>query len=107
MTTPNPNEQIQLNLQAISTLCGYPVASIRKDFSQGEWLDYKENWDLFNKVWIYNYSISTLNGERGTSKLPWMYTSNRERSMYLKGQSAHVETYPEAGSAGQFNNIPR
>ena len=106
MTNPSPNENLELNPVAASTICGYPIASLRKDFTSGEWLDYKDNWTTFNKVWVYNYTVSTINGTTNTNqKLFWQFTSNREKMMYSKGQTAHVEFYAADAARGQFNSI--
>jgi hypothetical protein len=91
---------------AISTICSFPIGSVRKDYTSGEWLDYKDNWATFNKVWVYNYTVSTINGTNSNnSKLYWQFTSNREKMMYSKGQTAHVEYYPTEAANGQFNTI--
>jgi hypothetical protein len=107
MMSPNPNENIPINLTAVSTICGYPVATLRKDMSSSEWVDYKDDWSVFNSIWAYNYTVSTLNGNSttGAKRSPWVMLSNRQKMQYLRGQSAHVAVYPTAGSSGQFNNI--
>ena len=103
MTEPSSNENIEINLNAISTICYYPLKTLRKDMSSQEWTEYKDSWYTFNRIWAYNYSVSTINGTQDQKKRPWQFVSNKERVNYVKGQTAHVENYPVQG---QFNNIP-
>jgi hypothetical protein len=105
ITQPNPNPEIIRNLNAVSTMVAYPLATNRTDMTQFEWTKYKVEWKTFEDIWIYNYGVSTINGlEGGVKRYPWQYLSFSERNHYINGQQAHLSYYSNA-PAGQFNNI--
>jgi hypothetical protein len=104
LTQPNPNQEIPRNLDAVSTMVAYPLATNRTDMTQYEWTKYKIEWKTFEDIWIYNYGASTINGTEGIKKNPWQFLSYSERNHYINGQQAHVAYYSNAPE-GQFNNI--
>ncbi len=103
-TVPYPNKFIEPSDAAISTICAYPLATIRKDFESSEWLQYKYSWQTFNQVWAYNYTISTLNAADGERRSLWQFQSSIERKNYINGQQAHIAVYSNAPT-GQFADI--
>lgn len=91
---------------AISTMCAYPLAKVRIGMPMREYVQYKKDWAQFNKVWIYNYTVSTLNGLSGTpTYAPYKFSTPVELISYSSGQSAHVAYYTEAAAANVFNNF--
>lgn len=99
---PNPNT-IPVIYPAISTVCAYPLGKIRKDMNSQEYNQYKYDWNMFNRVWSYNYTISTLNGQ-GASYTYWTYTNFKDRTSYINGQESHVTFYSNIPPE-QFANI--
>jgi hypothetical protein len=90
--------------EAISTIHSYPLAKVRVGMPAQEYIQYKANWKIFNRIWAYNYSVSTLNGS-GTVYAPYEFASNAEVISYVSGQAAHIAYYSDAGAAGVFNNF--
>jgi hypothetical protein len=112
--------------EAISSISRYPVAKRRKDMTPREYTVYKSDWDTFNRIWAYDYSVSTLNsinsilvpitstGPTNVIKLntnPYLYykfQDNSERMSYTNGQNAHIEyyiTYSGIAPIGRFDTI--
>ena len=105
-TEPSPNRNITVSQAAISTIYGFPLAFSRKDLSNQERIKYTYEWNVFDQVWAYNYTVSTLNGQSGNYIYsPYQYLNLNERLAYTNGQLAHIAYYSTAGAAGQFNNI--
>jgi hypothetical protein len=108
-TQPDPNPSLTFNPQAVEIICDYPLASQRKDYNQSEWTTYKTEWETFNKIWCYNYTVSTLNSQAAGIKYePYKFLSYNQRVAYIKGQAAHIAYYIDylgTAPAGQFNNI--
>jgi hypothetical protein len=108
-TQPDPNPSLTFNPQAVGIICDYPLASQRKDYNQSEWTTYKIEWETFNKIWSYNYTVSTLNSQASGIKYePYKFLSYNQRVAYIKGQAAHIAYYINylgTAPAGQFNNI--
>ena len=109
-TQPDPNKSLEYAFEAIQIICSYPLASQRKDYNQSEWTTYKIEWETFNQIWSYNYTVSTLNAQAGYKKNePYKYLSYDQRVAYIKGQLAHISYYIDykgTAPAGTFNNIP-
>ena len=98
-------------LEATSIIDQYPVYKLRTDMSQNEYTQFKYDWDVFNRVWIYNYTIDTLNKNTSASGTPGLlgtydFVTDQERISYRKGQISHVAAYPSAAIAGIFDTIP-
>lgn len=81
--------------------------------SRNEYIQYALDWNNFNAVWIYNYTITSLNmiatiGRRpGEYKIPigpYEFTSGDQRISYRLGQESHVAAYPM--SSILFTTIP-
>jgi len=98
--------------EAIETMCKYPIFKQRKDMTIQEYNQYIIDWNIFNKVWIYNYTITSLNkiatigpGSNFTPKiLQYEFTSGDQRISFIRGQGAHVAAYP--ASSLLFTTIP-
>ncbi len=102
-TSPDPNKALTLNPDALQKICSFPLASNRKDYTQSEWREYKLDWETFNQIWAYNYTVSTINGRAGNKNTsPYQFLSYTQRASYINGQSAHVGYY---GNNVAFSNI--
>jgi len=88
---------------ATSTICAYPLGKIRTDMGIQEYINYKNDWNFFNTVWSYNYTVSTLNGQ-GNLYHYYQFMSNGDMVSYSNGQNAHVSFYSNAPTS-QFNNF--
>ena len=93
---------IPISPVATSIICSYPLTKIRSCIPIQEYINYKHDWNLFNTVWSYNYTVSTLNGTSGSYN-PWQFSSNGSAVSYSNGQSAHVACYPK--DATVFKNF--
>jgi len=87
---------------ASSKICSYPLANVKSCIPIQEYITYKKDWNFFNTVWSYNYTVSTLNGTSG-SNAPWKFDSNGSIMSYSNGQAAHIAYYPKA--APVFKNF--
>ncbi len=107
--TPNqPEVNIALtpNADAMSTMMAFPFAVLRKDLGSGELTSYRYQWQTFERIWMYNYTVSTLNGTaQKKAYSPYQFVNKNEQYGYSNGQLAHIAYYSTAGAAGQFNNI--
>jgi hypothetical protein len=97
-----------ITLEATQILSQYPVKKFRKDMSSQEYTEYKYDWIIFEKIWIYDYTIKTLNKNAsvygpGTLQ-PYAYISQDENTSYTRGLYAHVAAYPS--SSILFTEIP-
>jgi len=97
--------------EAIETMCKYPIFKQRKDMAITEYNQYIVDWNTFNKVWIYNYTITSLNliATIGTSNFKpiisqYEFPSGDQRISFIRGQGAHVAAYP--ASSLLFTTIP-
>jgi hypothetical protein len=98
----NPNT-IPVLPAALSTICAYPLGKIRKDMNSQEYNNYIYEWNMFDTVWTYNYTISTLNGQ-GSRFDYYAFLTNRDRISYINGQASHVSFYSNV-SPLQFADI--
>jgi hypothetical protein len=104
---PEVNKTITPNAASMSTMMSFPFAVYRKDMSTGELTSYRYEWQTFERVWMYNYTVSTLNGTtRPKPYSPYQFINKNEQLGYSNGQLSHMSYYSTAGAAGQFNNIP-
>jgi hypothetical protein len=90
---------------ALAILCEYPLVKIRSDMSFDEYRIYRNDWNIFNKVWAYNYTVRALRAAGGSQNY-YQFSSDSERISYIRGQANHVAMYLNAAAAGAFNNIP-
>lgn len=72
--------------------------------SSQEFTQYKYDWELFNRIWIYNYTIQTLNKNASAYQPygpypilePYRFISQDELISYTNGLMAHSSAYPES-----------
>jgi len=95
-----PND-VPISDAALAITCQYPVIKTRMDMSFDEYTVYQTDWNIFNRIWAYNYTVRAL----GSGNY-YQFVTDSERISYIKGQSSHVSVYSDAASAGVFNHIP-
>lgn len=95
-----PND-IPISDAALEIICQYPLKKIRSDMSFDEYIYYVNDWNTFNKVWSYNYTVRSLN-----SGNYYQFSSDSERISYIRGQTSHASIYTDDAANGAFNNIP-
>lgn len=98
-TEPSPNRSISILPAAMSTIYSYPLAFQRKDLTNQERIKYTYEWNIFDQIWAYNYTASTIGGS------PWQFLNNNEHLAYRNGQISHATIYSTASISGQFDNI--
>ena len=73
-----------------------------------EYTGYKHDWAMFEKIWIYDYTIKTLNKNASVNGIgnlpPYDYISQDEVASYKRSLFAHVAAYPS--SSALFTEIP-
>jgi len=98
--------------EATGIITQFPVYKVRKDMSSQEYTSYKLDWETFNMIWTYDYTIKTLNknasvyGPLSASAIipPYEYKSQGEVISYIRGLESHVSAYPS--STILFTTIP-
>ena len=95
-----PND-VPISDAALAITCQYPVIKTRMDMSFDEYTVYQTDWNIFNRIWAYNYTVRAL----GSGNY-YQFVTDSERISYIRGQSSHVSVYSDAAAAGAFNNIP-
>ncbi len=92
MTDPN----ILAPLPAtIILLCPFVVKTVRKDMNAAELIQYRIDWAFFNRVWSYQYTVSTLNGQAGIPKYSdFQFSGTEDINSFRNGRAAHVAAYP-------------
>lgn len=99
-----PND-VPISDAALAILCEYPLVKLRSDMSFDEYSIYRNDWNIFNKVWAYNYTVRALRAAGGNQSY-YQFSSDSERISYRRGQGNHASMYVDAAIAGAFNNIP-
>jgi hypothetical protein len=78
----------EVRLAAVSTLARYLPYKNRNDMTSRQYMQYVAEWNTFQRIWIENYTLSTLgSGQRYT------FATYDEKQAYLRGQSAHIDIY--------------
>lgn len=87
--------------EALSTMRSYPVYRNRNDMSSGQYMQYVNEWNTFQRIWIEDSVLSTIGtGQRYTFK------TNEELQVYLRGQAAHIDVY-DSNSPGRARGTIR
>ena len=64
--------------------------------SARQYIQYTNDWNTFQRVWIEDYRLSTLGyAER------YNFLTYAEYQMYLRGQAAHIDVY-DSNSPGRM-----
>jgi hypothetical protein len=95
---------VPISIEATNIICQYPLGKVRSCIPIQEYVNYKNNWNFFDTVWSYNYTISTLNSTSDRVFTPYKFLSNGEIVSYSNGQAAHIEFYSNVSST-VFKNI--
>lgn len=99
----DPNN-LKVSLVPLTLLCGtYPLAKNRSDMGCEEYTRYKMDWERFEYIWAYNYTVSTVRqaSPKDTTIHPYLFLNNNERIAYKNGQSAHAAVYSSAATVFQ------
>jgi hypothetical protein len=79
----------------------YILKTVRRDLGSQEYTKYKMDWEFFNQVWAYNWTVSTVNGLRGAGARGqgfvnrYQFVTLADALSYTNGMSAHIQAYPE------------
>lgn len=92
-------------LRAVSTISSYTLGKLRTGMPAQEYIQYRNDWNFFNEVWAFNYTVSTINFGEKCPRPKYEFASNAQRVSYIRGQISHVDYYPSAAAAGVFNDI--
>ena len=91
------NGPIPLDPVAVSTMRQFPVIKSRSDMLSQEYYKYSNTWNYFQTVWVYNYSVSTLNAAAEVPYYgPYEFNTNENRIAYIQGQAYHGAQYPSS-----------
>jgi len=96
---------IPISDKSKSILYEYPQIKKRNDMSYTELRKYTDDWQTFDRVWMYNYTVRDLL-KTGANVSYYIFVDVAERKSYKSGQSSHVSMYPEAAALGVFNDVP-
>ena len=99
---PNSTTISQVPLTFLTT--NYPLQKVRADMGSEEYTRYKNDWNLFTRVWSYNYTVSTIRGGGDKTAKYYQFLSNQESLSYKNGQTGYTTVY---SPASQFADIPR
>ena len=96
MTDPNPLAPLPAT---ITILCPFTIATSRKDMNAAELIQYRVDWYFFNRVWAYQYTVSTLNGQAGSAKYSsFQFSGSEDMCSFKNGRAAHVAAYPSSAT---------
>jgi hypothetical protein len=96
---------IQISEKSKSILYEYPQIKRRNDMSYTELRKYTDDWQTFDRVWMYDYTVRDLL-KSGANVSYYVYENDTERKSYRAGQTSHMSMYPEAAAKGVFNDVP-
>lgn len=74
----------------------YTVYRNRNDMSARQYIEYTNDWNTFQRVWVENFRLSTIG-----SAQRYTFATNTEHQMYLRGQAAHIDVY-DSNSPGRL-----
>lgn len=95
---------IPISEKSKSIIYDYPLIKKRTDMAYTELRNYTDDWQTFERVWMYNYTVRDLL-KTGANVSYYVFASSAERKSYKSGQSAHVSMYPADAAKGVFNDI--
>ena len=83
-------------IEALSTMRSYPIYRNRNDMTSGEYMQYVNDWNTFQRIWIEDSVLSTIGaGQR------YSFMTNEELQTYRRGQAAHIDVY-DSNSPGRI-----
>lgn len=95
---------IPISDKSKSIIYNYPIIKKRTDMAYTELRKYTDDWQTFERVWMYNYTVRDLL-KTGANVSYYVFESSAERKSYKAGQASHVAMYPNAAAKGVFNDI--
>ena len=91
--TIDPNS-VTISQVPLTFLCSnYPLAKVRSDMGNEEYTRYKNEWNMFTRVWSYNYTVSTIRGGGDKTVKYYQFLSNRDFIAYKNGQNGYNTVY--------------
>ncbi len=88
---------------ATTKACAYPFdLSGYIGLSFGQALQYKSQWDTFNRIQTFNTQVSTIRNSGDKTLSYYQFVSGTERSDFTAGQFLHQKRYPGVG----WNSVP-
>lgn len=102
--TIDPNS-VTISQVPLTFLCSnYPLAKVRSDMGNEEYTRYKNDWNMFTRVWSYNYTVSTMRGGGDKTVKYYQFLSNQDAISYKNGQNGYATVYSPATT---FADIPK
>jgi len=98
------SNNISISEKSKSIIYDYPIIKKRTDMSYTELRKYTDDWQKFQQIWMYNYTVRDLL-KTGANVSYYVFESSAERKSYKAGQASHVAMYPNAAAKGVFNDI--
>lgn len=95
---------IPISDKSKSIIYDYPIIKKRTDMAYTELRQYTHDWQKFQYIWMYNYTVRDLL-KTGANVSYYVFESSTERKSYKAGQASHVAMYPNAAAKGVFNDI--
>lgn len=95
---------IPISEKSKSIIYDYPQIKKRTDMAYTELRKYTDDWQTFDRVWMYNYTVRDLL-KSGANVSYYVFEDVAERKSYRAGQASHVAMYPAAAAKGVFNDI--
>jgi hypothetical protein len=98
------SNNISISEKSKSIIYDYPIIKKRTDMAYTELRQYTHDWQKFQQIWMYNYTVRDLL-KTGANVSYYVFESSAERKSYKAGQASHVAMYPNAAAKGVFNDI--
>jgi len=95
---------IPISEKSKSIIYDYPLIKKRTDMAYTELRKYTDDWQTFDRVWMYNYTVRDLL-KTGANVSYYIFEDVAERKSYKAGQASHVAMYPDAAALGVFNDV--
>jgi hypothetical protein len=95
---------IPISEKSKSIIYDYPLIKKRTDMAYTELRKYTDDWQKFQQVWAYNYTVRDLL-KTGANVSYYVFESSAERKSYKAGQASHVSMYAGDAAKGVFNDI--
>lgn len=90
------DKETQAYMSAVSTMATYIPFRNRNDMSSKQYYEYLADWKTFQRVWIQDYTFSTI----GTGE-KYVFPSYSEMQSYTRGRDAHLGVY-DSNSPGRI-----
>lgn len=65
-----------------------------KGMTYSQMLIYKQNWDTFNRIQLFNSNVSTQINSGASGLQYYNYANYSEKNMFIQGQLLHIQSQP-------------